>query len=184
MDKELEETVNKKMVVASDERLNKDETQKFASLFKESSEAESSWIARVAEAQQKGKGVCVSWDHRKEENKEEFKVTSHWGKTQDELYHKQAFPEFGKFQQNSVPKGSIESTTDAASAEHHSVGSRKSGDKRRTKTEKTISLQVLRQYFAGSLKDAAKSIGGRRLFTTIGNTIFFFHCLIQVNITH
>jgi hypothetical protein len=136
------------------------------------------------EAQQKGKGVSVSWDHTKEEPREEFKVKSQWGRTQDDTYHKQAFPAFGQFQQNSGPKSSIEAGTDSSSAGRHSLGSIKFGDKRRTKTEKTISLEVLRQHFAGSLKDAAKSIGGRRLFTTIGNTIFFFHCLIQVNITH
>jgi len=96
----------------------------------------SSWIAHMMEAQQKGKGVSVSLEYL-QEPKQEFKVTTNC--------NEQVFSD-------------LEGTAGAAVVGRR--GGRKSGDKRRTKAEKTISLPVLRQYFAGSLKDAAKSIGG------------------------
>ncbi|KAJ0010756.1 hypothetical protein Pint_34103 [Pistacia integerrima] len=126
---------------------------------KETSPEQSSWVAQMIEAQQKGKGVSVSRDYDKDP-KEEFKVTTHWDDAQAESYDRQVFPELGQFQQNSVAKSSVEGGGDSSSLGGRRLERiKKAGEKRRTKTEKTISLQVLRQYFAGSLKDAAKSIG-------------------------
>nr|ASM47250.1 nodule inception protein [Parasponia rugosa] len=127
----------------------------------QSSGKESSWVAHMMEAQQQGRGVSVSLDYLTEEPKEEFRVTTHWDNlNHGDLSNGQVFSDFGQLQQCSGSNGSIEGGIDSYSfGGRRSSGARKAGEKRRTKTEKTISLPVLRQYFAGSLKDAAKSIG-------------------------
>ncbi|XVF68075.1 hypothetical protein PTKIN_Ptkin10aG0174000 [Pterospermum kingtungense] len=163
VDKELEEEVIlpvKEMGIASDGGTDKEETQFRVSSSKDNSPEESSWIAHMMEAQQKGKGVSVSWEYQKEEPKEEFKVTTHWEDTQLELYNNQVLSDFEQLHQNTGTKASVEgSGGNSSSGGRRTLAGRKAGEKRRTKMEKTISLQVLRQHFAGSLKDAAKSIG-------------------------
>ncbi|CAB4321323.1 unnamed protein product [Prunus armeniaca] len=148
VDKELEEEIMfpiREPVIGSDGGLHKEETQRLiSSPTEEQSGKESSWIAHMIEAQQKGKGVSVSLDYQTEEPKEEFKVTTHW-----ESYS------FGG---------------------RRTSGGRKAGEKRRTKTEKTISLPVLQQYFAGSLKDAAKSIGALHTPCKKGLDCFTLDC--------
>ncbi|EEF35231.1 protein NLP1 [Ricinus communis] len=158
MEKELEEDISWQIPVALDGRHNKQVTHNIASSLKEPFAEGSSWIAQMVEAQRKGKNVCVSWDSPKEP-KEEFKVATHWGDALEELYHKQVLTGTGLLQQDAATKDSITDGCSNPFAGQHSSGNRKAGEKRRTKTEKTISLEVLRQYFAGSLKDAAKSIG-------------------------
>ncbi|XP_015060524.1 protein NLP2 [Solanum pennellii] len=107
----------------------------------------SSWLSEMLDAQRKGKGAAAV--------SENFKVTATpWDYTQRESIHASTFSEPN---QNFEPKGgSFDFSSGTGS---HSSGAKRAGERRRSKTEKSISLQVLRQYFAGSLKDAAKSIG-------------------------
>ncbi|KAK8530048.1 hypothetical protein V6N13_102929 [Hibiscus sabdariffa] len=164
VDKELEEEVIlpvKEMVITSNSRSDKEETQFKIFSSKENPPEESSWVVHMMEAQQKGKGVSVSWEYQKEEPKEEFKVTTHWEETQLELYNKQVLSNSGHVHPNAGTKARVKGGGgDSSSGGHHVLAGKKAGAMRRKKTEKTISLQDLRQYFAGSLKDAAKSIGG------------------------
>ncbi|MCD7466319.1 hypothetical protein HAX54_002923 [Datura stramonium] len=119
----------------------------------------SSWLSEMMDAQRKGKGAAVS-ENDKDEQEENFKITATpWDYTRRESIHASTFSEPNQIQESFGSKGgSLDFSSGTGS---HSSGAKKAGERRRSKTEKSISLQVLRQYFAGSLKDAAKSIGGR-----------------------
>ncbi|KAL9173632.1 hypothetical protein ABFS82_02G001100 [Erythranthe guttata] len=115
---------------------------------------------KMNDSQQKGKGVAFTLGHHKEEPTEFNVSTTQWDNSGSEFHQMPAFFGDEQHQQDSGPKPSLESSGNFFFAGGDlSVGSKTSAEKRRTKTEKSISLQVLRQYFAGSLKDAAKNIG-------------------------
>lgn len=151
---------------------------------KKSSQHTSSWIAMASSSmadEGKGKGIAFSLhDHKKEP--EEFRLTTFWESNATEL--PLVSTAGSELQQSSGLKECASGSSEySILGDHHFSGTRRAGERRRTKTEKTISLQVLRQYFSGSLKDAAKSIGGRKTFTpessySIITLISFFNFLI------
>nr|GEU82112.1 hypothetical protein [Tanacetum cinerariifolium] len=109
---------------------------------KETNTRDESWISHLLEGQNRGKNVILSMGCHKEEPEEEFHMINQY-------YHELTFakPE----NQTYIEWGS--KSRIALS------GTKRTGEKSRVKTERNISLQVLQQYFPGSLKDAAKSIG-------------------------
>ncbi|EEF29964.1 transcription factor, putative [Ricinus communis] len=152
MDKELDNEVSEQVVVDLDRRL-----LKFVSSPSEPSQEESFWTPHKIDTEKKGKCDFMSWGCPKEEPEDEFKITTHWDNNELDIYQEQIFSDFDH--PNFMLDLRVNDSEDSSVGQYRSLSSRSAGEKRQMKTEKTISLQVLRQYFAGSLKDAAKSIG-------------------------
>lgn len=113
---------------------------------------ETSWFSQMMEPQRKGKEVVVSLEFGEDEPSKGFKVTN-WSDSEPSLQLGQALSDSENINRDSGSKG----ISGSSSRGRLPLSAR--SEKRRTKTQKTISLDILRQYFAGSLKDAARSIG-------------------------
>ncbi|KAF2320891.1 hypothetical protein GH714_031646 [Hevea brasiliensis] len=160
LEKELDDEVNEQVIVASDGSHNKEGFQKLVSSpSKVRSQEESLWTPHEGDTQKKDKFAFISWECPKEEPEEEFKFITHWENDGMDLYQEHVFSELGQVEQSSMLKHGVEGGENFSIGQCCSLSSKRPGEKRQTKIEKTISLQILRQYFAGSLKDAAKSIG-------------------------
>lgn len=106
------------------------------------SEEDSSWSSHIGEVQQSDTVASKTQKARA-----------------GELFVEKSL-DFRQFQDLSTERGEDCSFYGEGTCSDAARGARgKTGDKKCTRAEKAISLQVLRQYFAGSLKDAAKSLG-------------------------
>ncbi|KAI7730734.1 hypothetical protein M8C21_033368 [Ambrosia artemisiifolia] len=109
---------------------------------KEPNTRDESWISDMLEAQRRGENVVLTMGCHKEEPEDEFNAIN-------QFYHGLAFSDLDK--QAYLGWGS--------KSKDQPLGTKRSTEKGRARSERNISLQVLQQHFRGSLKDAAKSIG-------------------------
>lgn len=120
---------------------------------------ELSWISQMMEAQQKGEGISVFLGNQKQEP-EDFQMKTDWIIPDGGYFSSVVGPSLHKDIVQDGSGGTSKNGVELSSLKgQRSSGAKKAGEHRRIKAERTISLQVLRQYFAGSLKDAAASIG-------------------------
>ncbi|KAM0025824.1 putative transcription factor Nin-like family [Helianthus debilis subsp. tardiflorus] len=109
---------------------------------KETNTRDESWISDMLEAQRRGENFVLTMGCHKEEPEDEFNAIN-------QFYHGLAFSDPEK--QTYLGWGS--------KSKGQTLGTKRSTENDRARTERNISLQVLQQHFRGSLKDAAKSIG-------------------------
>ncbi|XP_071715928.1 protein NLP5-like [Rutidosis leptorrhynchoides] len=121
---------------------DKEQVVPVSSPVNETNARDESWISHMIDAQKRGENVILSMGCHKEEPEEEFQVIN-------QNYNGIVFSEIEK--QTYLGWG--------PKSKSQPSGAKRSIEKSRSKTERNISLQVLQQYFPGSLKDAAKNIG-------------------------
>ncbi|CAK7346027.1 unnamed protein product [Dovyalis caffra] len=140
-DKEIVEEIDlpvSEVLVPSDGRSSGEETSTVKESYSERYARDNSpWIACLPKVQQSGSNISLS-----EKDKEKVMLC------EQSIECRQNQEDY-----------SLRGISTSAEGSFSSVCTTKPGERRRNKSEKTITLEVLRQYFAGSLKDAAKSIG-------------------------
>ncbi|WOL16829.1 protein NLP1-like isoform X1 [Canna indica] len=116
----------------------------------------SSWAGRMESQEKVPKNVTtasLSMEPRKQEF-EGFSISTQWDPSDVVVPAGKIFSEFKQHLGDSDNDYRVSFSADTSVSNLE-----RAAEKRRTKTEKNVGLQELQKYFAGSLKDAAKSLG-------------------------